>query len=209
MTRNGQQSEARRGSTSAREVLVAVALRLFLQQGYRRTSIQQIVDTAGLTKGAFYHYFDSKDDLLLLAHESYLADQLSILGRVREAYDSPAAALRQIIVEMVLGVNRHRGELALFLEERRSLTGIHFDKVRAMRREFEEQFVSVIVDGIRAGELRHDEKDALTVALSLLGMITWTYQWMKPASDDEALSVAQILGSLALDGLERGPVVDR
>ncbi|KOG87710.1 TetR family transcriptional regulator, partial [Streptomyces varsoviensis] len=48
--------------------LLAAATRLFADQGYDRTSVQEIVEAAGVTKGALYHYFGSKDDLL---HEVY------------------------------------------------------------------------------------------------------------------------------------------
>ncbi|HWM40698.1 MAG TPA: helix-turn-helix domain-containing protein, partial [Streptomyces sp.] len=48
--------------------LMAAATRLFSEQGYDRTSVQEIVEAAGVTKGALYHYFGSKDDLL---HEIY------------------------------------------------------------------------------------------------------------------------------------------
>lgn len=48
--------------------LLAAATRLFAEQGYDRTSVQEIVEAAGVTKGALYHYFGSKDDLL---HEIY------------------------------------------------------------------------------------------------------------------------------------------
>ncbi len=48
--------------------LLAVATRLFAERGYDRTSVQEIVEAAGVTKGALYHYFGSKDDLL---HEVY------------------------------------------------------------------------------------------------------------------------------------------
>ncbi|MEV0504412.1 helix-turn-helix domain-containing protein, partial [Streptomyces spectabilis] len=48
--------------------LLAAATRLFADRGYDRTSVQEIVEAAGVTKGALYHYFGSKDDLL---HEVY------------------------------------------------------------------------------------------------------------------------------------------
>lgn len=48
--------------------LLAAATRLFAERGYDRTSVQEIVEAAGVTKGALYHYFGSKDDLL---HEVY------------------------------------------------------------------------------------------------------------------------------------------
>ena len=44
--------------------LLAVATRLFAERGYDRTSVQEIVEAAGVTKGALYHYFGSKEDLL-------------------------------------------------------------------------------------------------------------------------------------------------
>ena len=46
------------------ERLMRVSVELFARNGYAQTSVQQIVDAAGVTKGALYHYFDSKDDLL-------------------------------------------------------------------------------------------------------------------------------------------------
>ncbi|MEV4443833.1 TetR family transcriptional regulator, partial [Streptomyces sp. NPDC049577] len=39
--------------------LLAAATRLFADQGYDRTSVQEIVEAAGVTKGALYHYFAS------------------------------------------------------------------------------------------------------------------------------------------------------
>ncbi|MGC9349418.1 MAG: TetR/AcrR family transcriptional regulator [Anaerolineae bacterium] len=43
---------------------VDVAERLFLSQGYEQTTVQQIIDTVGVAKGTFYHYFDSKQAIL-------------------------------------------------------------------------------------------------------------------------------------------------
>ncbi|QQO07981.1 TetR/AcrR family transcriptional regulator [Breznakiella homolactica] len=48
---------------TCRDILTAAEL-LFYQQGYEQTSIQQIAEQAGLTKGAVYHHFDSKEALL-------------------------------------------------------------------------------------------------------------------------------------------------
>ena len=55
--------------------LVASATRLFATKGFDRTSVQEIVEAAGVTKGAMYHYFDSKDDLLAAIYERILDDQ--------------------------------------------------------------------------------------------------------------------------------------
>lgn len=47
-----------------REELLGTAFDLFMELGYEATSVQQITETAGVSKGLFYHYFQSKADLL-------------------------------------------------------------------------------------------------------------------------------------------------
>jgi AcrR family transcriptional regulator len=47
-----------------RDVFLDAAQALIMSRGYDRFSIQDIIDAAGASKGAFYHYFDSKDVLL-------------------------------------------------------------------------------------------------------------------------------------------------
>jgi AcrR family transcriptional regulator len=47
-----------------REAFVAAGTRLFQTKGYEETSVQDILDDVGTSRGAFYHYFDSKTALL-------------------------------------------------------------------------------------------------------------------------------------------------
>ena len=51
-----------------------IALRLFLEKGYNQTSIQDIVDELGMSKGAIYHHFKNKEDILTHACERYYSD---------------------------------------------------------------------------------------------------------------------------------------
>lgn len=43
--------------------IVAAAWKLFYEQGYEETTVEDIVYESGTSKGSFYHYFESKDDL--------------------------------------------------------------------------------------------------------------------------------------------------
>ena len=47
------------------ERILTEAARLFLQKGFEKTSMQDIMDATGLSKGAIYHHFASKEDILL------------------------------------------------------------------------------------------------------------------------------------------------
>ena len=58
---------------STKKKIVSAAWRLFYEQGYNGTTIDDIVSESGTSKGSFYHYFSSKDDLL--SSLAYLFDE--------------------------------------------------------------------------------------------------------------------------------------
>ena len=48
-----------------RNFILETAFRLFIEKGYERTSIQDIIDQlGGLSKGAIYHHFKSKEEIM-------------------------------------------------------------------------------------------------------------------------------------------------
>ena len=53
--------------------IVAAAWKLFYQQGYDNTTVEEIIAESGTSKGSFYHYFEGKD--ALLSSLSYLFDE--------------------------------------------------------------------------------------------------------------------------------------
>ncbi|MEO5911892.1 MAG: helix-turn-helix domain-containing protein [Pelobium sp.] len=46
-----------------REYIIIKATNLFLQKGFKEVTMKELVESAGLSKGAFYHYFDSKEQI--------------------------------------------------------------------------------------------------------------------------------------------------
>ena len=63
-----------------REKLIRVAERLMLRDGYSATRVDDVIRDAGLSKGSFYHFFDSKESLGLAALEHYYADRVGRLA---------------------------------------------------------------------------------------------------------------------------------
>lgn len=60
------------------------AMRLFLEHGYDQTSVNAIIDAVGVSKGAFYHYFKTKEDLLDQLAERASRESLVILNPIVE-----------------------------------------------------------------------------------------------------------------------------
>lgn len=63
-----------------KQEVLAVAMRLFATQGYEETSINQIIEALGISKGAFYHHYSSKEDLVEALAAMYVEEAA---GRAR------------------------------------------------------------------------------------------------------------------------------
>ncbi len=55
---------AKRSQRNTRGRIVNAAWKLFYEQGYEHTTVEEIIDLSNTSKGSFYHYFDGKDALL-------------------------------------------------------------------------------------------------------------------------------------------------
>ena len=66
-------------------LILDVAFRQFMEQGYEHTSIQDIIDhLGGLSKGAIYHHFKSKEDILVAVTERMTQESNRMLARIRD-----------------------------------------------------------------------------------------------------------------------------
>ncbi|MDB5483111.1 MAG: TetR family transcriptional regulator [Caulobacteraceae bacterium] len=63
--------------------LTDLAQRLFLERGYERTTVNDVIEAAGVSKGAFYHHFRAKEDLLEAIAERFARQSLASVGEVR------------------------------------------------------------------------------------------------------------------------------
>lgn len=55
---------AKKNARNTRGKIVSAAWRLFYEQGYEDTTVEEIIELSHTSKGSFYHYFDGKDALL-------------------------------------------------------------------------------------------------------------------------------------------------
>ena len=66
--------------------ILDVASRLFLEKGYEHTSIQDIINNlGGLSKGAIYHHFKSKEEILIAVTDRMTAESNHMLAQIRDA----------------------------------------------------------------------------------------------------------------------------
>ena len=68
--------------------ILNVSYRLFMEKGYEYTSIQEIIDQlGGLSKGAIYHHFKSKEDILVAVTDRITGESNRMLAAIRDRRD--------------------------------------------------------------------------------------------------------------------------
>lgn len=97
-----------------RRELVAIAEQLFVEKGYRETTIPDLITATGLSRGGFYHYFTSKEEVLAAAIDGVLDEAEQVISGAAAMHPEPALAIGAIIRGMNLLRERH-GEFASFL----------------------------------------------------------------------------------------------
>ncbi len=84
--------DLRRDSSETRRKILTVCVRLFLEQGYKRTSVSQIVDEAGVARGSYLNLFPTKDKILLDLTETMFGGQFGMARSIADAKLPPVYA---------------------------------------------------------------------------------------------------------------------
>lgn len=187
---------------SANEILEAAA-QAFAKRGYAATSIDDIADVLGCTKGRIYHYFRTKGDLFFGIHRQALEWALDAVVPVAND-DSlpPAEKLHRMVynhaVHMMdhsdfMGPSQHHVEMTLAGEGRSRQAELA--EIFKMRREFEQCFVDVIAAGMATGDFRPGDPDL--TAKAVLGAVNWMNVWYRPTDTKKHKDRTRVASEMA------------
>ncbi|MDX6434983.1 MAG: hypothetical protein QOE54_7349 [Streptosporangiaceae bacterium] len=182
------------------ERLLSVATCLFAEKGFEGTSVQEIVTAAGVTKGAMYHYFASKDELLFEIYHRLLAMQMKRLEQLAEGTGSVEERLRAAASDVIETSFLHLDELIVFFRSMHMLPKEKQAMVRAERRRYHDRFLALVEEGQREGILRSDIPADIAVHyfLSALNQIG---NWYRPGGRLGADAVSKYYVDLLMDGV--------
>ncbi len=173
----------------SRQEILRTAARLFQQQGYDATSMNDVATSLKVSKAGLYHHFQSKDEILFeLMNHALNITQERVVDRVRVIAD-PEDRLRTLIrlhVEVILSV-RDR-EITVLLHENHPLPPSLRKRINARKKEYV-HFVEKLVSEVQLSRTSKRNVSSRAATFALLGMINWIYQWYKP---EGALNSQQI-----------------
>lgn len=182
----------------------AAAARLFAEQGFHGTSMNDLAEESGITVGGLYHYFGNKDELLYLIVRGLIEPLTAELEAIAAGPGSAEERFRAAVRSWVGHVERHPDQMRVFIQERNAGDPVDRQNMRSLRKAFEE-----VIDGLlRAVEAEHGRAfpDRGLVLHALLGMVNWTAQWLDPGGRLGSGSIADGYCALVLGSGDRAQV---
>lgn len=203
---------AKRDSRNTRGRIINAAWELFYEQGYENTTIEEIIDLSGTSKGSFYHYFEGKD---------------ALLGTLSDLFDEKYAQLKDVLdpqmhaFEKLMYLNR---ELFRMIEDRVSLdllarlisTQLVTKGEKHLldhNRMYYRLLRSIIAEGQRRGELRSEASVNDIVKTYALCERALMYDWCLCSGEYSLADYAQkmlpaFMGMYRADDLTEDPKLE-
>jgi AcrR family transcriptional regulator len=197
--------------TAKRNEILDAALQLVYSKGYEKMTIQDILDQLQISKGAFYHYFDSKADVLQALIERMVVEQMEplLLSMVQDPH---LTALEKLQGYFDTAVSWKTAKKDLMLQ----LTKVWYSDENALARQkmlglmvkhVTPLFMQIIHQGAQEGVLTTPYPEyASQVIINLVQPLGDTFAQMllsEEAEHDHALQEANVLVAAYNDAVER------
>lgn len=182
------------GGAATRERILAVALELFTERGYDKTSLREIADRIGVTKAALYYYFPSKQKILdALVDPLFDAAHLAFDSLENTAFD--LVVWRSTLIEMMERLLEQQPVVAMLERNRAAFDQLHDDEERLAKHQRLHAYVE---------EVTSDASIPLVVRVrfaaslgAVMGLIVGTHEgFADVAIDDLAPLLREILDDI-------------
>ena len=170
---------ARETLVDSRQEILRTAARLFQQQGYDATSMNDVAAALKLSKGGLYHHFQSKDEILfhIMSHAMDITEERVINAARRiEGAEERLRTLIRLHIEVVL--SEEDREITVMLHENHPLPLALRRKINGRKKDYV-HFVENLVADVQRQRNSTSQVTPRAAAFALLGMINWIYQWYK------------------------------
>lgn len=191
-----------RARDEKREAVLATAAQLFSTRGFYNTTLTDIAQQLHITKPALYHYFNSKDAILLECTRNALAAVEDEFRRAQAHGPTGLARLEHFLVWYAENMTTAFGACLVRVAEQdlepATQRGLH-----AAKKTVDGCFRKLIEQGIADGSIA--PCDSKIAAFTAAGAVNWVGHWWKPGARWSAREAAERVVQCVLHGLANGP----
>ncbi len=169
----------------AQATIEETALRLFQQQGYEHTSIQDIANAVMMSSRTFFRYFASKEEVLLGPMHTIQSDSLRFLQRVAPT-ESPHAALRATVEYLASRYQQQRASFLTRYQVVMQIPSIASIYLYALM-ETEPAICDALCSHLEAATNRHEIR--LLVAIYMAALRVALEEWLEQEAQGDLVSL--------------------
>jgi AcrR family transcriptional regulator len=177
---------------------------LFAKQGYMRSSIAELADTCKLSRGALYHYFDSKEAILLAILDAHVRQ---MIADVEVAVSGASTALEQFraAIRAIVALNaRSTNEQRLILNDLSFLSEDEQKTIKALERQLVDMVSDLLIRLDKEGKIVKRTKKVYT--MMLFGILNFSHTWYDPKGSIDPKEFADMVVDLFLKGFSSAEV---
>jgi AcrR family transcriptional regulator len=191
-------ADRRRNPDGKKEAVLQTAVELFIEKGYRQTSLDDVARKLRITKPALYYYFHNKEEIYLECYRRGIATVQESLEMIAAHEGSGLEKVAGFILTYTVNIARDFGRF-LIRQDDRELSPKGQAEVHLEKRKIDQGLRSFISQGIADGSIR--QCDAKLAAFSLAGAINSLATWFVPGGPMTAEQVAAEFAQTLTQGL--------
>lgn len=182
------------------------AVQAFARNGYPSASMASLAGECGASKAALYHYFPSKDALLFEALDGYTRRLLALVEAEQARGLTAREELAAIVAALMAEYRTAHAYHAALLHDVKFLAAHERTRIRAQERAVVDAIAATLE---RAYPLAVDAGNRSVVTMALLGMINFTFAWLRPDGPVDHERFARLVADLWSNALAgaHGPLL--
>lgn len=172
------------------------AASLFATKGFHKTSIRDLASELNTSLAGLYYYFETKEELLfLISQYSFDSVIISLNIRLTQTKD-PVERLHIFVHNHLQYFVTHLDAMKVLAHESDSLSGKYFELINTKKKSYLKILDNMLLDVARVKTNNPQQRlnqEIKISALSLFGMMNWTYTWFNPEKrENQTLSIQKI-----------------
>jgi AcrR family transcriptional regulator len=190
--------DRRRARDAKKDAVLCAAVRLFLEEGYHRATLNEVAKRLKITKPALYNYFRSKEEIFF---ECYQIGQELIeksIAEIEAEKGNGLDKLRKLAHAYARAMMTDFGMCLVRLDDR-ELTPDKQKIVRRAKKRIDRAFRRLISTGIADGSI--SDCDPKLAAFALAGSLNWIGHWYMPDGKLPSELIAEAITQILIRGL--------
>lgn len=181
-----------------RHSILKSAARVFAKMGYARATMADIAADTGMSKALIYHYYDTKEQMLVAIIREHLEEIVGAVASQDDASLPPHARLRALIAALLDCYRDKDDEHRIQINELSKLPHDVAAELIELERALVRMFSTALVVAVPALNARHELIKPIT--MNLFGMLNWKYMWFREGGPVTRDAYAELVTDMVIGG---------